>query len=132
MVIVIVAEQDDIDLRQVLESHAGFARSLGTDPTEWACSLRPNRISQDVDAARLNQKSRMIDESNRNLIRVERLVQPMHALILDPSRPPATRLARHLQGVTSGRRITLRQSRVEEAIAIEVIGERYFCHVILM
>src|SRR5258705_11853050 len=63
MVIVIVAEQDDIDLRQVLERHAGLAHPLWTDPAKRARSLRPDRISQDGGVARLDQKSRLVDES---------------------------------------------------------------------
>jgi hypothetical protein len=53
MVIVIVAEEDDIDPRYVLECHTGRAHPLGTDPTKRAGTLRPNWISQDGDAALL-------------------------------------------------------------------------------
>src|SRR5712692_9701990 len=68
MVIVIVAEQDDIDLRQVFERHARLAHSLGTDPAKGACTLRPDRIGQDGHGTGLDQKCRMVDESNRDLI----------------------------------------------------------------
>ncbi len=69
MVIVIVAEQDDIDRRQVLDRQAWLAHSLGTDPAKRACTLRPDRISQDGDATRLDQKGRVVDESDGDLIR---------------------------------------------------------------
>src|ERR1700674_3989251 len=51
MGIVIMAEEDDIDRRQVLERHAWLAHPLGADPTKRACTLRPDRVSQDGDAA---------------------------------------------------------------------------------
>ena len=68
MVIVIVAEQDDIDLRHIFERHARLAHSLGADPAKSACTLRSDRISQDGDGAGLDQKCRMVEESSRNLI----------------------------------------------------------------
>jgi hypothetical protein len=124
MVIVIVAEQDDIDRRQVLERHAGLAYSLGPDPAKRACTLRPDRISQDGGATRLDHKSRVVHESNGDIIRPRRLVQSGHALVLDPSRPLAARFAQHLEGAPSRRREIFRQGRIEEALAIEVIGRR--------
>src|SRR5438132_12997623 len=38
---------DVATLTQILERHAGLAHPLWTDPAKRACTLRPDRISQD-------------------------------------------------------------------------------------
>ena len=98
MVIVVVAQENDVDLRKVRERHPGLAHAPGTDPAKRACALRPDRVGQDGGAAGLDQKRRMVDEGDGDIIRFEHLVQPGHALVLDPSRPLAAPLARHLEG----------------------------------
>jgi hypothetical protein len=83
------------------------------------------------DASGLNEKSRVVDESNGDLVHGARLVEPMQALVLDPSRPPAARLTRHPEAAAVRNRKALRQGRIEEAVTIEVIGPRHPWHVIL-
>src|SRR5580704_19713048 len=64
MIVMIVAEQDDVDARKILPLHAGRTPALRADPLQWARALRPDRISQNVHVAELKQDRRMIDEGD--------------------------------------------------------------------
>jgi hypothetical protein len=48
MVVVIVREQDEIDLRQVVESNPGRPMAPRPDPGNGGDAFRPDRVGQDV------------------------------------------------------------------------------------
>src|SRR5499425_1137145 len=56
MSIMRVAEEHRIDRRQVIEVDAGLGHPLRPYKREGTCSLRPNRISQDIHTRHLNQR----------------------------------------------------------------------------
>ena len=62
MIVVVVAEEHEIDAGKIVESHAWRAAAARTDPSERTGALRPNGIGQDVEAAMLDQDSGMVDE----------------------------------------------------------------------
>ena len=68
MVIVIVAEEHDIDAGEILPSHARFAQAPRAGPGHRTCALRPDRIGQDVDAVSLKQHGGMVDQRNTKFV----------------------------------------------------------------
>ena len=125
MVVVVVAQQDDVDGRKILECNAGPAHTAWSHETERARPFRPLRIGQDRRVADLDQERRVVDEGDGDVVRRKRLVQPRHAPVLHRGRPAAARLARHLEDASQCRRKALsRQGRIEEAPAVEMIGAR--------
>ena len=62
MIVVVVAEEHDIDAGKIVEPHAWRAAAARTDPGERTGPLRPDGIGQDVEAALLEQHSGMVDE----------------------------------------------------------------------
>src|SRR5581483_133196 len=61
-----VRDEDEIDLRQVVQAEAGMLDTF--DDFE---PLRPVRIDQDVNALRLDQKRRVADPCNADLVFLE-------------------------------------------------------------
>ncbi len=62
MIVVIVAEEHDIDAGKIFATHPRLAAAARTDPGERTCPLRPDRIGQDVKPALLEQHSGMVDQ----------------------------------------------------------------------
>ncbi len=62
VVVMIVAEQDGVDLRQGLEGDPGRSDALGTGERQQACPSRPHRISEDVQTTRLDQHARVAND----------------------------------------------------------------------
>src|SRR3546814_105507 len=61
MVGMIVAEEHEVDRRQVVEGHARRPHPLRPDEGEGRYPFRPDRVGKDVEAARLHQHRRMAD-----------------------------------------------------------------------
>ncbi len=64
MIVMVVADQNQIDRRKVLESNARWAMPSRSGKWEWRDALRPDRIGQDVDSIELQQCGRVIDEGD--------------------------------------------------------------------
>ncbi len=119
MVIVIVAEQYDIDRRQILPPNPRRAQSSRTGPRNGACSLRPDRVRQDVHAVLLQQHRRVIDERDAQL----RAFHPGgrsrgNNIVHEAARwfAPARQLPLDYIAETS----RLRRFRIEESLAVKV------------
>ncbi len=67
MVIVVVAEQHDVDLRQVVQPHARRGHTLRTE-AERSGGVAPYRVGQDVEILRLHQHARVTDPRRRHCI----------------------------------------------------------------
>ena len=67
MIVVIVADEHEIDRRKIFEADAGRPVSLRTDRADRRRALGPDRIGEDVHAVDLNQRRRMIDEGDSQL-----------------------------------------------------------------
>src|SRR5689334_16712678 len=62
VVIVIVRQQHDIDLRQVIEGDAGRIAAPRPCKAEWARSFREDRVGENVRSCSLDQETGMADE----------------------------------------------------------------------
>src|SRR5215813_12271363 len=56
MIVMRVAEEHRIDWRQVIEVDAGLGYPFRSDEREGTCSLRPNRVSEDIYTRHLNER----------------------------------------------------------------------------
>ena len=63
MVVVVMANQYEIDFWQVAYRNAGRSDAFRTRKRDGACSLRPDRIGQNIQAIHLNKDGRVIDVS---------------------------------------------------------------------
>ncbi len=124
MVIVIVTEQNEIDFGQGIERDTGLAHPPRAKPCEHARPLRPDRVRQDRNVTDLNEKGRVIDERNGDVVICQCCIELRHTPVLDQTRPPTAGLAQHLEDVPQRRFEPVRQGRVEKAVAIEMVGNR--------
>ena len=68
MIVVIVADQHDVDAGKILPLHARRPAAAWADPGKRTRPPRPDRIGQDVDAALLEQQRGMVDHRHPQLI----------------------------------------------------------------
>ena len=68
MVVMIMADEDDVDPRQIIKPDAGIPSPPWTDSGQRTRPLGPDWIRQDVEAVLLQQDGRMIDERDSELI----------------------------------------------------------------
>ncbi len=113
----IVADEDDIDLRQILEPHARRTHPLRAGEGEGRGAVRPDRVGEDVDALRLHQHGGMADPGDPQLLAFD--AARRHSLpnrdALRPSRPLGTE---HPVDVALRIGAILREARVEEALSV--------------
>src|SRR5205807_42120 len=95
VVVMIVADQDEIDRRQILEANPRRTMPPRTNERNRRNALRPNRISEDVDAVHLNERGRVIDEGDPQPPVIDPLRRRRTVLRLGMVRPRA-RLPRGL------------------------------------
>ena len=62
MIVVVVAEQHDIDTGKIVQPHPRGPAAPGTDEAQRAGPLRPDRIGQEMKAALLQQHAGMVDQ----------------------------------------------------------------------
>jgi hypothetical protein len=67
MVVVIVADKDHVDRRQVIECDAGRGASSRVRKGQWAGALRPDRFEEDIQAGDLNKETRVTDKRDAAL-----------------------------------------------------------------
>ena len=68
MIVMIVADQHDVDAGKILPSHARFAPAPRTDPGERTRPFRPDRIGQNVGTRLLEQHGGMVDQRDPQLV----------------------------------------------------------------
>ena len=56
MIVMRVAKEHRIDWRQIIEVDAGLGYPFRSDEREGTCSLRPNRVSEDIYTRHLNER----------------------------------------------------------------------------
>src|SRR5690242_2624259 len=117
VIVVVMAEQHDRDGRQVVE-----ADPRGPDPARSrrlarARSLGVHRIGKNGCAGGLNEKGRMTDERERDLLfRYDGWFLRLHGNRDRPTRPPCEEHARHRP-----QRRTIGAVRIEVAVPVEVV-----------
>ena len=124
MVVMIVADDDEVDARQILEADAGGAHPANADEGERRGIVRPDRVGQDVDAVDLHQHGRVADPGDPHLRTGDggrrhgrgnrRAFRPMPALAAQPAVEEATR-------IEPGR---LAHAGIEEAVAVKMVADR--------
>ena len=67
MVVMIVADEDEVDPRQILEAHAGRAHPARADEGEGRGALRPDRVGEDVEPLGLDQHGGVADPGDPHL-----------------------------------------------------------------
>src|SRR3546814_9581462 len=55
MIVMIMADHNEVDLRQILEANARLRYTLGAQRREGAGIIRPDRIGKDIESTRLHQ-----------------------------------------------------------------------------
>ena len=67
MVVMIVADEDEVDRRQILEAHAGRAHAIGAERRKGRGDVAPDRVGEDVEALGLNEDGGMADPGDPHL-----------------------------------------------------------------
>lgn len=87
VVVVIVADDDDVDLREFIEGDAGVVDSFGAGPSEWAYAFREDGIGEDVVATGLYQEGGVVDKGDADFFAFDFLCGRFVAGGFDPSGP---------------------------------------------
>jgi hypothetical protein len=125
MIVMIVADQHDVDVWQVGERNAGGMHPAGTCPLHWADAIRVHRVGQHVHARKLQQERYVVDEGDRKLASRQSLWQSRLRSVLDPLRPRrGTARALPAHEVAEGSAGRSRRVLVTEHAAIEMVGRR--------
>ncbi len=64
MIVMIVAEQDEVDGREIFEVDSGGAVTFWTRPGKGTGAKGPNRIREDVESAGLDENGGVIDDGD--------------------------------------------------------------------
>jgi hypothetical protein len=118
VVVVGVADEDDVDGRQVLEAHAGGAVAARADPGEGAGPLGPDRIGEHVEPVLLEEHRRVVDVGDAHVAHPFGRPWAGRAGALLPARWVAGPLPAQ-EGAEAGVR---HLAQVMEPLAVEVIG----------
>ena len=124
VVVVVVADEDRVDGRQVVEGDARRGVSRRPGKRQRAGALRPDRVEEDIEAIDLDEKTRMTHERDV----ATTFFQPRRRMVRDGGRqcarpsggagakPPAEHV---------GQAVVLDlAARIEEARAVEVVADR--------
>lgn len=123
MIVVIVAEEHYIDAGKILPLHTRWAPAARANPGKRTCTIRPDRIRQNVDSALLEQQRGMVDQRNPQLI-------PLHIsgrfrwLNVRNEAGGRLRPAGQLPPKDIEKAARLRGVRIEEALSIEMLRKR--------
>src|SRR5688500_19849294 len=71
MVVMIVADEDEVDPGQVLAADPRCPHPLWADEGERRGALGPDRVGEDVDALRLNEDRGVADPGDEHLLAVD-------------------------------------------------------------
>ena len=69
----VVADDDRVNGRQVLEGDAGSVEARGADPAEGAGALGPDGVGEDVQALGLDQEGGVVDEGDAEFLALDAL-----------------------------------------------------------
>ena len=123
MIVVIVAEEHDIDAGKILPPHARLPAAARTDPGERTGPLRPDRIGQNVGAALLKQHRGMVDQRDPQLIAFHAR-RRFRWLDVRNETGGWLRPAGELPSQDIEKAARLRGVRIEEALPVKVLRKR--------
>src|SRR5579859_8199719 len=95
MIVMIVADENQIDRRKILEADAWRAMTLRSEKPDRRCALGPDRIGEDVDAIELDQRRRVIDERDAQLAARDALRRRLAKRCVGPRAPLAAIAREH-------------------------------------
>jgi len=118
MIVVVVAQQDGRDGRQILEPHGRLSNAARSEYVQRTCALRVHGVGEEVAARRLNQEGGVADERDRGsgASQFRRLAR-WH---VDTPRPPRSWLGEHSRNCRKWLRAGA--GGVEESPAVKVIA----------
>src|SRR3569833_3972738 len=123
VVVVVVADQDQVDWRQLIKRQSRGAYAFRASAAQWANALGVYGVRQDVQAAKLDEEGDVIDERQGDLSLRELCGQSGAGAILNPHRP-----AFGLGSSPPSQKLRTRASRgsirVKEMSAIKMIGRK--------
>src|SRR6266849_4984456 len=90
MIVMIVADQNDVDGRKVLEANSRRSMTFWAGKAERRNALGPHRIGEDVHPINLNERGRMIDERDAELAVADTLRRRRAVRRVHPAWPVAT------------------------------------------
>ena len=127
VIVVIVADENAVDGRNILEKNSGITVPLGTEKINGTDPLGPHRISEYIEAFALQQKCRVIHKRNAKLAAADAISRPWSGRRGDES-APWTYLPTSDPLEKSGEALW-RHSRIEEAAVLKMIGSAgVSCH----
>ena len=122
VVVVIVTQEYVSNRRQIVEANARLTHAPGPCPPERSGALREDRVGDDVAGARLNQKGRVTDEGDDDLVAAGRRRRgPLHDWHL--RRPWGVTLEQHARRLPE--RLCVCAVRVEEPPVVEMIAHLF-------
>src|SRR3546814_14320358 len=88
--LMIMADHNEVDLRQILEANARLRYTLGAQRREGAGIIRPARIGKDIESTRLHQHRGVTNPHGIPLSGLHVHLRPrwLHCQIFGPFRPP--------------------------------------------
>src|SRR3546814_10831882 len=89
MIVMIMADHNEVDLRQILEANARLRYTLGAQRREGAGIIRPDRIGKDIESTRLHQHRGVTNPDGLHLsgLHVHLRLRWLHCHIFGPFRP---------------------------------------------
>src|ERR1700761_14977 len=69
VIVVVMAEQNQINGRQVFDGNARSMIAPRPSPRYWTSALGPDRICKDIETLELDQERRVIDEGDAQAVR---------------------------------------------------------------
>src|SRR6185312_4242471 len=122
MVVVIVAQEHEVDLRQVIELDTRCGHSAGAGEAQWAGALGIHRIGQQVAAAGLYEEGGVADEGHDHLVWTGRPRRTMrlHRYPLGPRGAPGQE-----KPGQSPERLPIGSAGVEELPTVEVVRNEW-------
>src|SRR3546814_6181946 len=132
MIVMIMADHNEVDLRQILEANARLRYTLGAQRREGAGIIRPDRIGKDIESTRLHQHRGVTNPDGLHLsgLHVHLRLRWLHCHIFGPFRPlvraqePAGKHTSPAAALGHGK--VLAAIRVEKALSIIMGTERPF------
>lgn len=89
MVVVVVADEQDLNRRQIFEADAGSAVALGAGELHGTRAARPDRVGEDIEAAGLEQNRGVIDEGSAEFGPINARRRRRAGFGFDPATPGA-------------------------------------------
>jgi len=118
VVVVVVADEQDVNRWQILKADAGSAVALGPGELHGAGAARPDRVGEDIEAAGLQQNRGVIDEGRAEFGAVNTRGRRRAGVGVDPAAPRADFTITH--PFEGGAETVFGDARIEETPIAEV------------